>query len=50
MGLSMVSGKALDALLDLANTDGGGSVNYAELARVLSADDVMSIVAAKATV
>lgn len=44
MGLGMASDKALDALLDLANIDGGGSVNYGGLAQVLSADDVMNVV------
>jgi Ca2+-binding EF-hand superfamily protein len=48
MGFGMASEKSLKALLDLSNIDGSGSVNYEELARVLTADDVMNVVAAKA--
>ena len=38
-----VSEAAIENLLDFADYDGDGEINYAEFCRVLTADDVMSM-------
>jgi len=38
-----IKNDAIETLIDFADYDGDGEINYAEFARVLTADDVMAM-------